>query len=674
MVIPAQILRKAARLREEIARHNRAYHALDAPSISDAAYDKLFSDLLALEQDYPGLITPDSPSQRVGAKPLAHFENITHRSPMRSLSNAFDDEALADFDRRLREKLGIETISYAAEPKLDGLALNLVYARGLLFEAATRGDGLHGENVTENVRTVRDIPLCLSGKKVPELLEVRGEIHMRKEDFSRLNASRERAGEKPFVNARNAAAGSLRQLDAKVTAKRPLRFFAYAVGEITGLDSPGTHTQMMHLLEAFEIPVCPDRALVQGLDGILSYFGQMQKLRVDLPYEIDGVVYKVDNLSQQDQLGFVARAPRFAIARKFPAEEALSQVEAITVQVGRTGVLTPVARLRPVFVGGVTVSHASLHNEDEVRRKDIREGDRVRIRRAGDVIPEIIGLATGDNSARSRPFEMPKNCPACGAEVIRLEGEAAWRCPGGLSCPAQVKGAIQHFASRRGLDIEGLGGKRVQQLIEEKCIRDVADLFDLDVSDLSDLEGMGEKSARNLVEGIEKSKARSLSRLIYGLGIPNVGEVTAKTLAQTFGNMDALVEADEASLRDVPDVGPIASESIAAFFSAPQNREILKRLKAAGLVWREASEEQGHAHQPLAGKTLVLTGGLDGMTRDMAKARIEAAGGRLGSSVSKKTDYLVAGEKPGSKLKKAQSLGVPILNLEGFLALFEQKD
>jgi len=670
MTSPTSIQEKILRLREEIERHNQAYYVFDAPTISDLAYDKLFRELLALEQAYPDLLTPDSPSQRVGAAPLSHFKTIQHRSPMLSLSNAFEDEAVAAFDRRIRDKLALDTLVYAAEPKFDGLAVSLIYESGLLIEAATRGDGLSGENVTENIRTLRAIPLRLSGKKIPRLLEVRGEIHMRKDDFLQLNQAREARGEKCFVNARNAAAGSLRQLDSKVTAKRPLSFFAYSVGEVAGMESPETHQQMMDFLETLKIPVCPERALVQGLEGLLSYFRQMQAQRAELPYEMDGVVYKLNNLAQQKQLGFVARAPRFALARKFPAEEAITQIEAITVQVGRTGTLTPVARLQPVFVGGVTVRHATLHNEAEVHRKDLREGDRVFVRRAGDVIPEIVGLAPNQGAFRSKAFVMPKTCPACESRVQRVEGEAALRCLGGLSCPAQLKEAIQHFSSRRALDIEGLGEKRVQQLIEHKLIQNIADLFDLKQSDLSDLEGMAEKSAKNLIEAIEKSKECSLSRLIYGLGIRNVGAETAKALAQNFKNLDALIAADETRLQEIPDVGPIVAKSLEAFFLSPQNLETLSRLKIAGLVWQEVSAQKSRP-QRISGKIFVITGTLIGMTREEAKEKIEAAGGRVSGAVSKKTDYLLAGEKSGSKLKKARSLGITILDLEAFLLLLK---
>lgn len=669
MKISPHTLEKAAQLRKKIEKHNYNYYVLDAPTISDEAYDKLFRDLIALEQQYPELVTPVSPTQRVGALPLSHFKEVKHHTPMLSLSNAFDDEAVSAFDRRMREGLEIDTVVYAVEPKLDGVAISLIYEGGLLVEAATRGDGYTGEDVTENVRTVRAIPLTLSGDQVPRLIEVRGEIHMRKADFARLNQGQQARGEKVFVNARNAAAGSLRQLDSKVTAGRPLTFFAYAVGEVEGLERPKTHQKMIDFLAELKIPVCAERALVYGVDGLLAYFRRMSLARSSLPYEIDGVVYKVNNLEQQKRLGFVARAPRFALAHKFPAEEALTDVEEIAVQVGRTGILTPVARLRPVFVGGVTVTHATLHNEDEVHRKDVRKGDTVHVRRAGDVIPEIVDVVPEQRSSGSDVFVMPQTCPVCGSRVVRLEGETAVRCTSGLYCPAQRKGAIRHFAGRRAMNIDGLGEKLIQRLIDRKLLHNVADLFVLNQATLAGLERMAEKSAQNIIDAIEKSKETTLARFIYALGIRNVGEATAKDLARNFGSLEHLIVADEETLQAIPDVGPVVAKSITAFFGEPHNREILGRLREAGVTWKDMPKKV--MLRPLAGKIFVLTGTLAEMTREEAKEKIEATGGKVSSSVSKNTDYLVVGMDPGNKLKKAQALGVTVLENKGFHAVLK---
>ncbi len=669
--LPARLLEKVRQLHQSIEQHNHNYYVLDTPTISDLDYDRLFRELKDLETRYPALITSTSPTQRVGASPLSSFQPASHRTAMLSLNNAFEDQEVSEFDRRMRETLEIDALSYAVEPKLDGVAISLVYEDGILVEAATRGDGSTGENVTQNIRTVRAIPLTLSGKVIPGLIEIRGEIHMRKLDFERLNQTQAKRGDKVFINARNAAAGSLRQLNPKITARRPLTFFAYAVGTLEGMKSPSTHSEMMDLLETFKIPVCPERAVVEGTEGLLNYHRRLEGLRPSLPYEMDGVVYKVNTLKQQEQIGFVARAPRFALAHKFVAEEAETLVEEISIQVGRTGVLTPVARLKSVFVGGVKVSNATLHNEDEVHRKDLRVGDTVKVRRAGDVIPEVVSVILENRPEDTKPFVMPKHCPVCDSEVVRIEGEIAVRCPNGLSCKAQLKGALSHFSSRRAMDIEGLGVKLIEQLIESKQVLSIADLYSLDHERLAGLERMADKSATNLINAIEKSKDTTLARVIYALGIRNVGASTALDLARNFGELDVLMEADEMRLLAVPEVGPIVALSLIDFFSVSKNREVINRLKAAGLTWPSVPLEQGSL-RPLLGKTFVLTGTLEGMTREEAKKEITAAGGKVTGSVSKKTSYLVAGADPGGKLKKAEALEVTVLNEEALMSLLSE--
>lgn len=670
--IPAERIEKARQLRRDIEQYNYNYYVLDAPTISDSEYDQLFSALAELEKNHPTLITASSPTQRVGAAPLPTFQSVPHRTAMLSLNNAFEDEAVSEFDRRMREALETDTVHYAVEPKLDGLAVSLVYKNGTLVEAATRGDGSTGENVTQNIRTVRAIPLALSGNNIPVLIEVRGEIHMKKLDFERLNRAQAKRGEKIFTNARNAAAGSLRQLDPKITAQRPLTFFAYAVGKLEGLDRPLTHKDMMDLLETFKIPVCPERAVVAGLSGLLNYHRRLEGLRASLPYEMDGVVYKVNNLKQQETIGFVARAPRFALAHKFPAEEALTLVEGIDIQVGRTGVLTPVARLKSVFVGGVNITNATLHNEDELRRKDVRPGDTVKVRRAGDVIPEVMAVILEKRPDGTLPFTMPTHCPVCSARAVRIEGETAWRCSNGLSCNAQLKGAVAHFSGRRAMDIEGLGDKLIQQLIEQKKIRTLADLYFLDHDTLAGLDRMADKSAQNLLDAIEKSKNTTLARLIYALGIRNVGENTAKDLARDFCDLQPLMEADEARLLKISEVGPIVAMSLIDFFRAPENKAVIKRLQEAGITWEVLPQEKVR-QRPLLGFTFVLTGTLEGMTRDEAKEKITAAGGKATGSLSKKTTYLLAGANPGSKLKKAEALEITVIDKEGLMRLLSKK-
>jgi DNA ligase (NAD+) len=665
-------------LRREIEEHNYRYYVLDAPTIPDAEYDRLFRELQALEAAHPELVTPDSPTQRVGAAPASAFRQVTHRQPMLSLNNAFSDEEVAAFDRRVREGLGhpADDIEYAAEPKFDGLAVNLTYENGVLVQGATRGDGYTGEDVTANLRTIRSIPLGLAGDTRPALLEVRGEVIMLHRDFERLNQEQRGRGEKEFVNPRNAAAGSLRQLDPRVTASRRLHFFAYGIGACEGCPPWETHDAVMRALAGMRFPVSGERAVVRGLDGLLGYFRHIGALRPRLPFDIDGVVYKVNSLADQERLGYVSRAPRWALAHKFPAEEALTVVEDIIVQVGRTGALTPVAKLRPVFVGGVTVSHATLHNQDEIDRKDVRIGDTVYVRRAGDVIPEIVAVVL-----EKRPHPPPPRfdilerypvCPVCGSRVVRLPGEAVARCTGGLYCPAQRKQSLLHFASRRAMDIDGLGEKLVDQLVDQGLVKTPVDLYRLDVPTLARLERMGEKSAQKLIAAIDRSRHTTLARFIYALGIRNVGEATARDLAHHFGSLDALMNANEAALMAVPDIGPVVAESIRQFFAEPHNRQVIAGLRRVGVTWPERREAS--ARTALTGKTFVLTGTLASMTRDEARERIEAAGGRVSASVSKKTDYVVAGSEPGSKLARARELGVPVLDEAGFLALLGEND
>ncbi|MDO8932544.1 MAG: NAD-dependent DNA ligase LigA [Rhodocyclaceae bacterium] len=661
MAVPPEAAARAGFLRGEIERHNHAYYVLDAPVVPDAEYDRLFGELQALEAQYPELLTIDSPTQRVGGAPLPEFGQAPHRVPMLSLNNAFAEEDAAAFDRRCREGLAVDEVAYAVEPKFDGLAITLVYENGLFARGATRGDGFTGEDVTANLRTVKTIPLRLRGDACPERIEVRGEVLIFRRDFEKLNLRQRERGDKEFANPRNAAAGSLRQLDPKVTATRPLRFFAYAVAELTGADIPETHAALMEKLAAWGFPVAPERDVVRGVAGLLGFYGRIGAARAALPYDIDGVVYKVNRLADQEKLGYVSRAPRFAIAHKFPAQEALTTVEAIEVQVGRTGAITPVARLAPVFVGGVTVTNATLHNEDEVRRKDVRIGDTVVVRRAGDVIPEVVSVVAERRPIMAPEFVMPRNCPVCGSAVEKTEDEAIARCTGGLFCPAQRKQALLHFASRRALDIEGLGEKIVDQLVDGDLVKTPADLYSLDMDAVARLERMADKSAANLLAAIAKSRETTLARFIYGLGIRNVGEATAKDLARHFGGLDALMAADEAALQQVPDVGPVVAASIARFFAEPHNGEVIRSLRTAGVHWAEG-EPAPVVDSPVAGKTFVLTGTLPSLTRDEAKDLIESRGGKVAGSVSKKTDYVVAGAEAGSKLEKARELGVTILD------------
>ena len=667
---PASPQSEIERLIEQIRQWDYQYYVLDAPTVPDSEYDRVFRALQALEQAHPALIHPDSPTQRVGGLPLKTFSAVTHRVPMLSLNNALDEEEATAFDRRVREGLGLSDIEYAVEPKFDGLAITLTYEHGVFVQGATRGDGFTGEDVTANLRTIRALPMRLNTPNPPALFEVRGEVLMLKQDFERLNQAQEARGDKLFANPRNAAAGSLRQLDPNITANRPLTFFAYGLGAVEGMPVPPTHSAVMDLLATFRLPVARERSTVSGLQGLLDYYNAIGAKRQALPYDIDGVVYKVNHLRQQEELGFVSRAPRWAIAHKFPAQEALTEVLDITVQVGRTGAITPVARLKPVFVGGVTVTNATLHNEDEVRRKDVHIGDTVSVRRAGDVIPEIVNVVVERRPSDARAFTMPSTCPICGSHIVRLQDEAVARCSGGLFCPAQRKQAILHFASRRAMDVEGLGDKLVDQLVDSALVHTLSDIYRLDLATLSGLERMAEKSAQNILDALEKSKSTTLARFIYALGIRNVGEATAKDLARHFGNLQALQAAEIDQLLQVPDVGPIVAESIRDFFSEQHNREVIAQLIEAGVHWQD-TEGRGSTTGHLSGKTLVLTGTLPTMSRDAAKELIEAAGGKVSGRVSKKTDFVVAGAEAGSKLDKAQALGVTILDEAGLLGLLQ---
>ena len=685
---------RAQALRREIERHNQLYYVRDAPEITDAEYDRLFRELLDLESAHPELASPDSPTQRVGGAPLPEFAEVRHRAPMLSLANAFDEDEVRAFDRRVREALGAQAVEYAADPKFDGLAISLAYRKGIFVQGATRGDGTTGEDVTPNLRTVRSIPLRLPQAPDTEDLEVRGEILFYRTDFEQLNARQRQAGEKEFANPRNAAAGSLRLLDSRITAQRPLRFFAYGAGIAAGAQWK-THSDLLDRLGALGFPVCRERSVVRGLEGMLEYFSRIGAKRGRLPYAIDGVVYKVNRLDWQEKLGFVSRAPRFAIAHKYPAEEQTTEVLRIEVQVGRTGVLTPVARLKPVEVGGVTVTNATLHNEDELRRKDVWAGDTVVVRRAGDVIPEVVGVRNKGARRDEDRFSMPEKCPVCHSPVVRLEGEAATRCTGGLYCRAQRTQALLHFVGRRAMDIEGIGERLIEQLVERDLVRSPADLYRLDVETLAGLERMAEKSAQNVLAGIQRSRRMDLARFVFALGIPGVGEEVAKILARHFGSLRTLLDADwqalgaqkeavrkenakrkrkgEAPL-EVPleGIGPEIMESIDKFVHERHNREVIGALAdpARGVTVTDAAAPKAARAESM---TFVLTGTLPGMTRDEARALIEARGHRVSGSVSKKTDYVVAGDEAGSKLEQARALGVKVLDESGLLQLLGKR-
>ena len=662
--------RRVAALRAEIARHDYRYYVLDDPQIPDAEYDRLIAELRALESAHPELITPDSPTQRVAGAPSAAFGEVVHAVPMLSLENGFTDEDVAAFDRRARERLGVtEPLWYWAEPKLDGLALTAIFRDGSLVQAATRGDGVRGEDVTANLRAIRAFPLRLRGD-APPLLEVRGEVFMPIEGFERINREALARGEKTFVNPRNAAAGSLRQLDPAVTASRPLRVYCYGLGALEGWEPPPLQSEVLGALQAWGLPTCPHAERVHGAEGCIDYYRVMAERRARLKYQIDGVVFKVERLEYQARLGFIARAPRWALARKFPAEEALTRVEAIEWQVGRTGAVTPVARLAPKFVGGVTVSNVTLHNFDEVRRKDVRVGDIVVIRRAGDVIPELVRVLPERRPQGALPVQRPERCPVCGSQVLKPEGEAVARCTGGFSCAAQRQEAIRHFASRPAMDIEGLGEKLIAQLVEGGAVRSPADLYTLSVEQLQTLERMGKKSAENLHRAIERSKHTTLPRLLYALGIREVGEATALALARHFGELEPLIEAacsHPERVEEVADVGPVVAAHLRAFFSAPAHRELIEALRASGVTWEPLAPST--AQLPLKGQTFVLTGTLASMTREQAQAALGALGAKVSASVSRKTRYVIAGADPGSKLEKARALGIPVLDEAGLRQL-----
>lgn len=662
---------RASRLRAEIEAHNYRYYVLDQPSIPDAEYDRLMRELVELERGHPELRTADSPTQRVGGEPAEGFEQVRHQVPMLSLDNAFSDEELLAFDQRNRQRLGVDgEIGYSAEPKLDGLAISLRYEHGLLVQASTRGDGTTGEDVTRNVRTIRSVPLRLRTAAPPALLEVRGEVYLPRKGFEALNARAAAQGERTFANPRNAAAGSIRQLDPQLAATRPLAFCAYGFGETSGLELPPTYSGSLALLRSLGLPVSKLCEVVVGAEGCQGYYERMAARRASLPHEIDGVVFKVDDEAQRDELGAASRAPRWAIARKFPAEEVLSIVEGVDFQVGRTGAVTPVARLKPVFVAGVTVSNATLHNFDELARKDVRPGDTVVVRRAGDVIPEVVSVVLERRPEGSQAVPMPRHCPACGSDVIKPEGQAIARCTGGLVCPAQRMQGLAHFSSRRAMDIDGLGEKLIGQLVESGLVESPADLYRLRAEQLAGLERMGEKSAAKLLAAIEASRRTTLARFLFALGIPGVGETTAATLAAHFGQLERLAGATEEELQEAPDVGPQIAAGIRAFFAQEHNREVIAELRRLGVSWPEESGPGGQSGL-LAGKTLVLTGTLAHMTREEAAERIRKLGGKVSSSVSTRTSYLVCGANPGSKLRRAQELGVPVLDEAGLMACLD---
>ena len=660
------------RLYGQIRHHDYCYYVLDAPEVPDAEYDRQYRKLIELEARNPELVASDSPTKRVGSAPVQGLDEVQHAMPMLSLSNAFAKDDVIEFDRRCREALGLDVVGYVAEPKLDGLAVSLHYDNGRLVRAATRGDGNRGEDVTHNARTIRSIPLHLVGVDHPDQLEVRGEVYMSHTGFTRLNEAQRGSGGKLYVNPRNAAAGSLRQLDPRITASRPLAFYGYGVGLVNARASPESQSQMLDSLRHWGIRVNPQVSVVSGAAGCIDYYEKIVAIREKLAYDIDGVVYKVDSFAAQKQLGFIARAPRWALAHKFPAQEELTVIQSIEVQVGRTGAVTPVARLQPVFVGGVTVSNATLHNASEIKRLDVRVGDTVIIRRAGDVIPEVVSVVLDRRIGGTRAFRFPKRCPICGSDIVGDADQVVLRCSGGLFCSAQLKESIKHFASRRAMDIEGLGSKLVDQLVETGHVRDVADLFDLDLEVLLSLERMGDKSARNLLDAIDHSQNTSLGRFLFALGIPQVGEATANTLAEHFATLDRLRAADQSQLQAVSDVGPVVAEGVIRFFSQTDNQQVIDRLLAAGVIWPD--KQISVPSDKLAGKTFVLTGTLDQLTRDDAKQRLTDQGARVTGSVSGKTDFLVAGADPGSKLVKAEELGIPVLDEIAFLLLLEESE
>ena len=678
MSTPApHIVAEAEQLRAEIHDHNYRYYALDEPQVPDAEYDRLMLRLREIESEYPQLITPDSPTQRVGAAPLSAFATVQHEMPMLSLDNAFNDEELINFNRRIQERLKhTDHIEFACEVKLDGIAVSLLYRDGILVRGATRGDGARGEDITQNVRTIDSIPLRLRGTGFPAVLEVRGEIYMPKSGFEKMNDQAREKGDKLFVNPRNAAAGSLRQLDPRITASRPLEMCAYSVGLVDGVQAehpwPTRHSDILYALRDWGFLINREMVVAKDIDECIAYYRKIQDKRMSLTYDIDGIVFKVNQRELQEKLGFISRAPRWAIAYKFPAQEEMTQLLDVEFQVGRTGAVTPVARLQPVFVGGVTVSNATLHNRDEIQRLGLKIGDTVIVRRAGDVIPQIVGIVDTKRPDNARDVVFPDHCPVCGSPVETVPGEAVARCDGGLICPAQRKEAIKHFASRKAMDVEGLGDKLVEQLVDQGYIKAVADLYQLTREQLAGLERMGEKSADNLLNALEKSKQTTLEKFIYALGIREVGEATARNLALHFGNYAALSNATEDALQEVADVGPVVAHFVAEFFQQEHNREAVTALKAAGVTWEDRDQPVNTADLPLKGLTYVLTGTLEAMSRDDAKAHLLALGAKVAGSVSAKTDYVVAGPGAGSKLQKAEELNIPVLDEAGLLALLQQ--
>jgi DNA ligase (NAD+) len=670
MPVSKETIEELNTLRDEINHHNYLYHTMDEPQVTDAEYDRLFRRLKAIESEHPELVTPESPSQRIGAEPLPFFSQVAHELPMLSLDNAFGSDDLTDFDKRVRNRLDTEgAVEYVCEPKIDGVAISLLYESGTLVRAATRGDGTTGEDITQNARTIAAVPLKLHGKGYPERLEVRGEVYMARSTFAKLNEEAERDGGKAFANPRNAAAGSVRQLDPKLTAKRQLTMYCYSVGLVEGGDLPDKHSDILLTLKSWGLRTNPITKAVVGVEACIDYYQHMQESRAELGYDIDGVVIKVNSIARQQDLGMLTRTPRWAIAHKFPAEEGTTKLMDVEFQVGRTGAITPVARLEPVKVGGVTISNATLHNMDEVKRLDVMIGDTVLIQRAGDVIPKVVATIIKDRPANAKAILLPECCPACGSEVLQAEGEVIARCTGGLVCSAQRKESIRHFASRLALDIEGLGDKLVEQLVDAKMVTTPADLFQLKATDLIELERMAPKSANKLLKALETSKETTLPRFIYGLGIQEVGETTARNLAVYFSDIDPLLTASRDDLVQVPDVGPIVADKIASFFEQQQNQAVIAELRAAGVHW--AALEKSVQSEALEGKTFVLTGTLTTLNRNEAKAKLQALGAKVSGSVSKNTSFVVAGDAAGSKLTKAQSLDVPIISEQEQIELLE---
>ena len=664
---------KIAKLKSTLEEYNYRYYVLDDPSVPDSEYDRLMRELIKLEKEFPQLITKDSPTQRVSGTPLSEFKKVIHKIPMLSLNDVFSLEELEDFGKRVHQRLEIsKPIQFSGEPKLDGLAISLLYINGVFTQGATRGDGSVGEDVTNNVRTIKNLPLKLRGAGWPERLEVRGEVLMPKSSFEKLNKEAIKNHQKPFVNPRNAAAGSLRQLDARITAKRELMVYCYALGEVSeNFKLPNRHKLRLEMLQKWGLPVAPEIELCCGIEGCEQYYQHMLTIRNELSYDIDGVVFKVDDINLQNKLGFVARAPRWAIAHKFPAQEEMTQLMDVEFQVGRTGAITPVARLRPVFVGGATVSNATLHNQDEIERLDVHIGDTVIVRRAGDVIPQIVAVIKDRRPPYAKAVIFPTHCPVCGSDIERAPGEAVARCTGGLFCPAQRMETIKHFASRKAMDIDGMGDKIVEQLVEEKLIKDIADIYHLSVEELIKLERIGEKSAENLINAIEKSKQTTFAKFLYSLGIREVGEATARALSLHFPDLESLIKADEQTLQQIPDVGPVVAGHIVHFFQQQHNIDVIKRLLDAGIHWPRP-EQNNTADLPLNKQSWVITGTLASFSRDEIKEKLQRLGAKVSSSVSKKTHAVVVGESPGSKLTRAQELGVPVLDEAALLALFSK--